>query len=62
MTSREVLISKVKTMPDVLVEKTLSLLALLEDKRPGLETYLLSESSLKKAWLTAEEDEAWKNL
>ena len=28
----------------------------------GAECYILSESSLKKDWLSPEEDEAWKDL
>lgn len=28
----------------------------------GILTYVMSESSLAKDWLTEEEDEAWKNL
>ena len=34
-------------------------LPILQDK---METYLASESSLKKDWLQPAEDEAWKNL
>ena len=34
-------------------------LPILHDK---METYLASESSLKKDWISPVEDEAWKNL
>jgi len=37
---------------------------LFEDEKPtgGLETYLASEASLAKNWLTEEEDRAWEHL
>lgn len=62
MTNRELLINKIQAMPDELVERAIAIIGLLQESKPGLETYLLSESALKKTWLSEEEDEAWKDL
>jgi len=51
-------------MPDGFVEEVLDFILLLKTKlsQEKQETQVLSESSLAKDWLRAEEDEAWQDL
>jgi hypothetical protein len=64
MDTRELVLQKVEKLPEKYLERVLGFISLLERGRlnEGLETAVLSESSLKKDWLRPEEDEAWKDL
>jgi hypothetical protein len=71
MNTREVLLKELDTLPDPVLNEILQYVQFLKSGRtdwgnkrptPALETALASESSLKKDWLTPEEDEAWKDL
>lgn len=64
MTKRETLIHKIEDMPDPVLDEVMDFVDFLrmKNKSAGMETAILSESSLNKIWLTPEEDEAWKDL
>ena len=64
MTKREALIHKIEDMPDPVIDEIMDFVDFLrmKNKSSGMETAILSESSLSKIWLTPEEDEAWKDL
>ena len=64
MTKREALIHKIEDMPDPVIDEIMDFVDFLrmKNKSSGMETTILSESSLSKIWLTPEEDEAWKDL
>ena len=64
MPSRAVVIQEVETVPEPLLGEVLDFIAFVKARsiREGLYTAIASESSLKKDWLCAEEDEAWDSL
>lgn len=64
MTTKELILSEVKKVPEPLLEEVLDFIRFLEikDLRKKTETAILSESSLKKDWLSEEEDKAWQDL
>lgn len=63
MNTKKILIKEIENLPETMVAEVLDFVRFLEYKKSdGLETYIQSESSLKKEWLTPEEDEAWKDL
>jgi hypothetical protein len=65
MNAKEQIIREIAQIPEPLLEKILDFIQFLKHKQLSqekLETALLSESSLKKDWLTPEEDETWQHL
>ena len=63
MNTKNILIKEIENLPETLAAEVLDFVRFLEYKKESsLETYIQSESSLKKDWLSPEEDEAWKNL
>ena len=61
MTKKELLISEITEIPEPLLTELLDFLHFLKMKMPSANP-ILSESSLKKDWLTPEEDKAWQSL
>jgi hypothetical protein len=64
MLNRAAVIHEVETVPEQLLGEVLDFIGFVKTKsiREGLYTAIGSESSLKKDWLCAEEDEAWGDL
>ena len=64
MTTKELILSEIKKIPEPLLEEVLDFIRFLETKvlEQKMETAIASESSLKRDWLRPEEDEAWRNL
>lgn len=64
MTNRAVLIHEIESVPEPLLDEVLDFIKFVKAKsmREGIYTAIASESSLKKDWLCAEEDEAWDDL
>jgi len=63
MNAKHILIEEIKNLPEPMVAEVLDFVRFLEHKQQKeIETYIQSESSLKKEWLSPAEDEAWKNL
>ena len=64
MTDRAVLIHEINTVPEPLLDEVMDFVQFVKAKaiREGLYTAVASETSLKKDWLCAEEDEAWGDL
>lgn len=65
MNAKEQIIREIAQIPEPLLGEILHFIQFLKHKhfsQEKLETALLSESSLKKDWLTPEEDEAWQHL
>jgi hypothetical protein len=64
MPSRSVLIKEVETVPEPLLDEVMDFIQFVKAKsmREGIYTAIASESSLKKEWLCAEEDNAWDDL
>lgn len=64
MSKKEVLIGEIENLPDTLVDEILDFVRFLVSKSGGEvhESTMLSESSLRKDWLTEEEDKAWQDL
>ena len=63
MNTKKILIDEIEKLPEPVLAKVLDFVHFLEYKsKSDIETYIQSESSLKKEWLTSAEDEAWKDL
>ncbi len=64
MLSKETLHKDIDSMPEEFTEEIYDFVNFLKRKliKENTEAVLLSESSLRKDWLSPEEDEAWKNL
>jgi hypothetical protein len=64
MSTKEILINEIKEVPEPLLGEVLDFVHFLKEKivREKLDIAIMSESSLSKDWLKAEEDEAWGNL
>jgi hypothetical protein len=65
MRIKQQLIEEIEQTPDEILSEVLDFLLFIKTKklqREKLEITLMSESVLAKDWLTAEEDEAWKDL
>jgi hypothetical protein len=64
MPNRAVVIHEIETVPEPLLAEIMDFIGFVKAKaiREGIYTAIASESSLKKDWLCAEEDEAWGNL
>ncbi len=63
MNTKNILIKEIENLPEPMAAEVLDFVRFLEYKKGAdLETYIQSESALRKEWLTPAEDEAWKNL
>lgn len=64
MNAKKLIIQEIEQVPEPLLEEVLDFLRFLKAKqsKQRLETAILSETSLRKEWLSHEEDEAWQNL
>jgi Protein of unknown function (DUF2281) len=64
MTSKEAVIQELEKIPEHLLTEVLDFIQFLTTKylKEEVETHLLSESTLAKDWLSADEDRAWQNL
>ncbi len=63
MNTRKILIKEIENLPEPLAAEVLDFVRFLEhQKKNSLDSYIQSESSLKKDWLSETEDEAWKDL
>jgi len=64
MRNRNALIKELETIPEPLLDEVMDFIRFIKAKsmREGIYTAIASESSLKKDWLCAEEDEAWGDL
>lgn len=68
MNAKQLIAQEAEQMPEFLLGEVLDFMQFLKQKHRlasfdiGIETAILSESSLKKDWLSEEEDEAWQNL
>jgi len=63
MRVKEIIIKEIEKTPEPILEEVLDFMIYLKTKKMDiLEISLMSESSLKKDWLTAEEDNAWADL
>lgn len=64
MRNRNALIKELETIPEPLLDEVMDFIRFIKAKsmRDGIYTAIASESSLKKDWLCAEEDEAWGDL
>jgi hypothetical protein len=63
MNTKTILIREIENLPEPMAAEVLSFVRFLEYKKSDmLESYIQSESSLKKDWLSPAEDEAWKSL
>lgn len=62
--NRKQLIKEIEQIPEPLLEEVYDFVGYLKtrDSRERMQTALASESSLKKDWLRAEEDAAWRDL
>lgn len=63
MSNKSILIKEINNLPEPVIAEVLDYVRFLEYKnQKNIETYIQSESSLSKEWLSPIEDEAWKNL
>lgn len=63
MKVKEIIIKEIEKTPEPILEEVLDFMIYLKTKKMDiLEISLMSESSLKKDWLTVEEDNAWADL
>jgi hypothetical protein len=64
MNRKQLIAKEIEQVPEPLLEEVLDFVRFLKSKRvqEKLETGLLSESSLKKDWLSPEEEKAWRHL
>jgi hypothetical protein len=64
MTKKEMLISEIDRIPENLIDEVIDFVQFLKTKKnkENLEITIASESSLKKDWLSEEEEQAWQSL
>ena len=63
MNTKSILINEINKLPEASISEVLDFVRFLEHKNENSnEVYMLSESSLKKEWLSQTEDETWENL
>ncbi|MEI6309630.1 MAG: DUF2281 domain-containing protein [bacterium] len=63
MVSKKMLLKEIDGLPAEFMDELQDFVQFLKQKcAKNLESTLLSESSLRKDWLSAEEDEAWRDL
>ena len=61
---KETILKEIEQIPDALLDEVVDFIRFLKTKmvQEKLETAIASESSLRKDWLRAGEDEAWQAL
>ena len=64
MKEKELIISEIEDLPSEKLYEILDFIKFIKHKyhRNILETLIASENTLKKDWMTSEEQEAWKDL
>ncbi len=63
MSAKNTIIKEIENLPEPMLVEVLDFVRFLEQKKQSShETYLMTESSLKKEWLSPAEDDAWKDL
>ena len=64
MSKKEILINEIKQIPEPFLDEVLDFVRFLKTKsiKERMNIAIASESSIKKDWLSPEEDEAWQNL
>ena len=64
MLSKEALHKEIDNLPEEFTEEIYEFVNYLKSKhaKESIETALLTESSLRKDWLSAKEDEVWQDL
>ena len=64
MLSKEALHKEIDNLPEEFTEEIYDFVTFLKIKhrKKNMEITLLAESSLRKDWLNAKEDEAWQDL
>jgi hypothetical protein len=64
MPKKEVLLNEIEGVPEIFFNELLDFIHFLKAKviRDKTSNAVLSESSLKKDWLSPEEDKAWQDL
>jgi hypothetical protein len=64
MLNRAAVMHEIETVPEPFLGEVFDFITFVKAKaiREGIYTAVASESSLKKDWLCAEEDEAWGDL
>jgi len=63
MNTKSILIKEIENLPEPVAAEVLDFVRFLEYKKSeSFDTYIQSESSLKKEWLSPAEDETWKDL
>jgi len=63
MDAKNILIKEIENLPETMLPEVIDFVRFLEQKKmDNAETYVQSESSLMKDWLSPAEDEAWENL
>lgn len=64
MKRKELILKEIEQIPEPLFEEVLDFIHFVKTKivKEKLGLTITSESSLKKDWLTPEEDRAWRNL
>jgi len=64
MNKKEVIIKEIEQVPENFLDDVLDFLRFLRARatKDKTDTAVASESSLKKDWLSPEEDEAWQDL
>ena len=64
MGERDYIVKEIKSLPEPLLNEVIDFIEFLKSKSKAekLETLDLAESSLKKDWLSPEENLAWQNL
>jgi hypothetical protein len=64
MEMKEVILKEIERVPEQYLAEMLDFIRFLEIKalEEGMETAIVSETSLEKDWLRPEENEAWQDL
>jgi len=64
MTKKELLINEIDKIPENLIDEVIDFVQFLKTKKikENLEITIASESSLRKDWLSEEEEKAWQSL
>ncbi|MCX5803274.1 MAG: DUF2281 domain-containing protein [Proteobacteria bacterium] len=64
MNNKELLLKEIELVPDQLLGELLDFVHFLKAKtvKEQVNTYIASETSLRKDWLKPEEDKPWQNL
>ncbi|MEW6701981.1 MAG: DUF2281 domain-containing protein [Bacteroidota bacterium] len=64
MSKKEIVLYEIEHIPETFLDEVLDFILFLKTKTTSenMETLITSESSLKKDWLSTEEDAAWQSL